>query len=491
MNAHTFISAPDLTGTDVTAVLPEDFRLQSGQTLDQKDVIARVYGPKDAPMVVAAGGISAGRVLFAKEDSTETAPGWWEGVAGPGEALDLNRFRVMSIEFAPRLPAARVFTITTHDQARLVKLLLDQLGVARVYSFIGASYGAMIGLAFAEAYPDAVERLCIISAAHRAHPMATAFRGLQRRLLKFGAENGKPAEGISLARQLAMTTYRSDAEFDERFGGPAPEAAGDNYVVCQYLQRPRRRLQRHRRQPLDFDVRQPGPPPRRSGQNQGQVFLAAVPTDRLVPYSDMKFLHESLTDSAFIDFPSLYGHDAFLKESSSFRKLSEHRSPESQHDQRLSQRLRPRHQGHQYRHRQRSRPWRGHAADLSFDQLQLRGLRQEADLRLCPLGQSDTRGHSRGHSRTGRRHRSVMTASGLAALDLLWQDLPGDKRVIAPHDCYGGTQRLLNARARQGLISLVYVDQNDEVAIAAALSHPTALLLLETPSNPADASGRS
>ncbi len=79
---------------------------------------------------------------------------------------------------------------------------------------------------------------------------------------------------------------------------------------------------------------------------------------------------------------------------------------------------------------------------------------------------------------------AVMTSSGLAALDLLWQDLPGNKRVVVPHDCYGGTQRLLNARARQGLIDLVYVDQGDDAAIAAALSQPTALLLLETPSNP-------
>jgi cystathionine gamma-synthase len=53
-----------------------------------------------------------------------------------------------------------------------------------------------------------------------------------------------------------------------------------------------------------------------------------------------------------------------------------------------------------------------------------------------------------------------------------------------PHDCYGGTQRLLNARAKQGLIDLVYVDQGDDAAVAAALSEPTALLLLETPSNP-------
>jgi cystathionine gamma-synthase len=78
----------------------------------------------------------------------------------------------------------------------------------------------------------------------------------------------------------------------------------------------------------------------------------------------------------------------------------------------------------------------------------------------------------------------VMTASGLAALDLLWQDLPDQRRVIVPHDCYGGTQRLLNARARQGLIELIYVDQTDDQAVRSALSKPTQLLLLETPSNP-------
>jgi homoserine O-acetyltransferase/O-succinyltransferase len=316
MNALTFteFSKPDLIGTDIVAAIPADFRLQSGDMLEQKTVVARVYGPANAPVVVAAGGISAGRVLFAKEDSTDTAPGWWEGVAGPGEALDLNRFRVMSIEFAPQLPASRVYTITTHDQARLVRLLLDQLGVRNIYSFIGASYGAMIGLAFAELYPDDVERLCIISAAHRAHPMSTAFRGLQRRLLQFGKDNGKPQEGISLARQLAMTTYRSDAEFSERFDGAPPEAAGGNYVVCQYL---RARgdayaatdvnrwismsdsLDRHRVDPSRIKAR---------------VYLAAVPTDRLVPYDDMKALDEQLADSVFIEFPSLYGHDAFLKE---------------------------------------------------------------------------------------------------------------------------------------------------------------------------------
>jgi len=307
------LSMPDLTGTDIRVDIPDDFRLQSGQKLEQTDVVARLYGPADGRVVVAAGGISAGRILFAKEDSTDTAPGWWEGVAGPGEALDLNRFRVLSIEFAPRLPASQVYTITTHDQARLVKLILDHLEVAHVFAFIGASYGAMIGLAFAELYPDYIDRVCCISAAHRAHPMATAMRGLQRRLLKFGLDTGREQEGISLARQLAMTTYRSEAEFSERFDGPAPDWAGENYTVCGYL---RARgdayasnanrwismsdsLDRHRVDPAKI---------------KAKVFLAAVPTDRLVPYSDMQTLHETLRDSVFIDFPSLYGHDAFLKE---------------------------------------------------------------------------------------------------------------------------------------------------------------------------------
>lgn len=307
-------SAPDLAGTDIVVPIPADFRLMSGQKLEQDHVVARLYGPAEAPVVVAAGGISAGRVLFAKEDSTEAAPGWWEGVAGPGEALDLNQYRVLSVEFAPYKPASQVYTISTHDQARLIRLILDHLGVTRLYNFIGASYGAMIALAYAELYPDEIERLCIISAAHRAHPMATAMRGLQRRLLMFGKEVGREAEGISLARQLAMTTYRSEAEFSERFDGPAPELAGENYSVCGYL---RSRgdayavsdanrwislsdsLDRHRVDPKNI---------------KAKTFLAAVPTDRLVPYSDMVALHEALGDSVFIEFPSLYGHDAFLKE---------------------------------------------------------------------------------------------------------------------------------------------------------------------------------
>jgi cystathionine gamma-synthase len=79
---------------------------------------------------------------------------------------------------------------------------------------------------------------------------------------------------------------------------------------------------------------------------------------------------------------------------------------------------------------------------------------------------------------------AVVTCSGMAAIDLLLHDLPHGARIIASHDAYGGTRRLLDARAQGGRFDVVYADTTDTAAIAAELVLPTALLLVETPSNP-------
>jgi cystathionine gamma-synthase len=79
---------------------------------------------------------------------------------------------------------------------------------------------------------------------------------------------------------------------------------------------------------------------------------------------------------------------------------------------------------------------------------------------------------------------AVITSSGMAAIDLLVGRLRAGDLVLAPHDCYGGTMRLLKARAERGQIALRLVDQGDEVAFAGALEHKPALVLIETPSNP-------
>lgn len=79
---------------------------------------------------------------------------------------------------------------------------------------------------------------------------------------------------------------------------------------------------------------------------------------------------------------------------------------------------------------------------------------------------------------------AIITSSGMAAIDLLVSRLPAGAQVVAPHDCYGGTIRLLKARAELGQIDLRLVDQADAGAFASALRERPRLVLVETPSNP-------
>ncbi len=79
---------------------------------------------------------------------------------------------------------------------------------------------------------------------------------------------------------------------------------------------------------------------------------------------------------------------------------------------------------------------------------------------------------------------AVVTSSGMAALNLLLQLLqPGDV-LIAPHDCYGGTYRLFENLSAKGHFEVLFVDQTNAVALAAACKRKPKLILTETPSNP-------
>lgn len=79
---------------------------------------------------------------------------------------------------------------------------------------------------------------------------------------------------------------------------------------------------------------------------------------------------------------------------------------------------------------------------------------------------------------------AVIAASGLAALDLLLSRVGHRHLVIAPHDCYAGTARLLDARENRGDFRVQYIDQTDEKRVRWALRDSPVLVLVETPSNP-------
>jgi cystathionine gamma-synthase len=78
----------------------------------------------------------------------------------------------------------------------------------------------------------------------------------------------------------------------------------------------------------------------------------------------------------------------------------------------------------------------------------------------------------------------VITATGMAAITLVGYLIPAGGRIIAPHDCYGGTYRLFEAWRKRGERVVEFINFGDEAAVRAALSKPANLLWIETPSNP-------
>ena len=278
-----------------------------------------VLGPALAPATVVLGGISAGRHLAAT--ATDPQRGWWPGVVAEGGALDPVRHRLVGIDYlGGRSRAGLLRPVTTHDQARAIAAVLDDLGIAEA-SLVGASYGGMVALAFAELFPERVRRLAVFCAAHRTHPMATALRALQRSAASLGAASGQEGRGVALARALAMTTYRSAQEFEERFDSAplTPGRPGETparFPVEEYLDaRGADFVQRfdadrflalsesidlHRTRPASL-------PPR--------TLLVSVDSDFLVPpWLVEELARESGGAARHVTIPSPFGHDAFLKE---------------------------------------------------------------------------------------------------------------------------------------------------------------------------------
>jgi cystathionine gamma-synthase len=79
---------------------------------------------------------------------------------------------------------------------------------------------------------------------------------------------------------------------------------------------------------------------------------------------------------------------------------------------------------------------------------------------------------------------AVVTCSGMAAITLVCQLLGPEDLLLAPHDCYGGTHRLLSSLAARGHFRIVFVDQTDAGALAEAFIAGPRMVLVETPSNP-------
>ncbi len=321
---------PRVLVRDMDVPAPAGWRSAFGAALPDPTLRLRFHGPEGAPLVGVLGGISADRRVAAISGTRSDDAGWWPDMARPGGPIDTQRFCVVSMDYAPGAPEAPL-SLTTADHAALFAAALEAAGVACLHALIGASFGGCVALAFAAAYPDRVERLCVISAAHRPHPMATAMRGVQRRILDFAERCDAREEGVALARQLAMISYRSAPEFAERFS-PGLPADGDSSDVCGYLKARGAAFAgamdaaRYRTLSESLDRHAVDP-----AAITTPTLLIGTDTDQLAPIADMQALREGLTGPARLETLScLWGHDSFLKDPIGFgaplKALLEHAS---------------------------------------------------------------------------------------------------------------------------------------------------------------------
>lgn len=319
-------TAASIPGRDGIVELPAGLNLHHGGQLASAKVAWHLAGPVGAPVVAVLGGISAERVVAAEEG------GWWDAGIGHGRGVDTLQWQVLGIDYlggsglstGPARTDASFPTLSTFDQAAALLAVLDSLGIRQLHAIVGASYGGMVALAFAQRYPERVARLVVMSAGEKAHPLSTAWRSVQREVVRFGLAHGDGVGGLKLARALAMATYRSGREFKARFEGePGRDSAGVvRFPVESYLHA-RGDAYTARHIPAAFlclsesidlhavDATRIATP----------TTLIAVAEDQLVPLADMEELVQRLPQATLKVIGSIYGHDAFLKEQDALRTL--------------------------------------------------------------------------------------------------------------------------------------------------------------------------
>jgi homoserine O-acetyltransferase/O-succinyltransferase len=173
------------------------------------------------------------------------APGWWEGVVGPGLAIDTDRYYVVCVNVlggcqgstgpASTDPAtgmtygSRFPVLTIRDMVRAQRLLTDYLSIGRWHSVIGGSMGGMQALEWAITYPDRVASVAVVASCLQSSAQQIAWGAIGRRSIRLdpkwqggdyydAAPGDGPHDGLSVARMVAQVTFRSDDVFTDRFG---------------------------------------------------------------------------------------------------------------------------------------------------------------------------------------------------------------------------------------------------------------------------------
>lgn len=305
-----------------------DLALESGEVLPRLEVAYDTWGEFTGDNAVLVLHALTGDSLVAGPD------GWWNQVVGPGLGIDTDRFFVVAANIlggckgttgpASEGPDGRVWgnrfpAITVRDQVAAEALLTDHLGIDRWHAVIGGSAGGMRAVEWAVTHPERVQRLFLLASSAYASAEQIAWTTTQADVIRAAG----PEAGLGLARRIAHTTYRSEAELAERFGR---EVQGDGrFAVQSYLQHHGDKL--HKR----FDAwsyitlgdamnshdvgRDRGGVAAALARVTARTVVAAIESDRLYPpYQQQELADLIPTAEPLAVVRSPHGHDGFLIE---------------------------------------------------------------------------------------------------------------------------------------------------------------------------------
>jgi len=304
-----------------------------GRALEEVQLGGWVYGPElgTAPVVVIVGGITASPFPFGdgQAEGEEARAAWWPSLCSP-DLVDPAKHTVLCPSWPGNGSTWKGFddpgaieSISIGGLADLVAAWLDGCGCTTPVTWVGASLGAMVGVAFAARHAERCAKLIAISGGLRPDGWGTATRHLQRELVRDGLRNGDVITGMSRARQLGMLTYRGRDELDSRFGKLAPGL--DRPPVAEYLDHHGRRFAERfpvktfllLSEAIDRGWLADPQAMRQAIQKiSAETLVIGVPGDMLFPWALQVELHRALqaegADSSLWKLESVFGHDAFL-----------------------------------------------------------------------------------------------------------------------------------------------------------------------------------
>ena len=339
-----------------------DIDLESGQTLQGARLAYESWGtlnPDKSNAILVLHALTGDSHLIGDAGNGHATSGWWNGIVGPGLAIDTDKYFVLTPnvlggcqgstgpssldrngrEYGPSFPQ-----LTIKDQAKAFLVLADQLGIDKFFAIIGGSMAGMHALEIAIDYPERLERLGILAAPPYSTADQVALNTVQLEAIRsdagfaagwyYDAKPGfGPHKGLALARRMALLNYRSPKELNERFGRSwqsqvSPLTERGKYAVESYLDFHGNKFVRR------FDANSyitlvSAMNSHDIGRDRGSVeealsriscptLVLGVDSDRLFPLSGQELIAEHITGElvggGLQVISSEYGHDGFLIE---------------------------------------------------------------------------------------------------------------------------------------------------------------------------------